>query len=117
MKYIPTRTFSLHELAFYFMKNDKILYIARNIVLFLGKNPKLCKGLVWQNSRKIRQKVSLTLVLSHSRSIRAIFLQIFSIKNLCGNRNLYFLFNLRAHVGNFIDNTVSMVRFPSYSPL
>ena len=65
------------------------------------------KDLYGRISRKIRQKVNLRLVLSHSRSVQAIFLQIFSINNLCGNRNLYFLFNLRAHVGNFIENTFS----------
>ena len=65
------------------------------------------KDLYGRISRKIRQKVSLRLVLSHLCSVRAIFLQIFSINNLCGNRNLYFLFNLRAHVGNFIENTFS----------
>ena len=65
---------------------------------------------------QVHQKVSLRLVLSHSRSVRAIFLQIFSINNLCGNRNLYFLFNLRAHVDNFVENTVSNGTFAELQP-
>ena len=74
------------------------------------------KDLYGRISRKIRQKVSLRLVLSHSRSVQAIFLQIFSINNLCGNRNLYFLLHLRAHVGNFVENTVSNGTFSKLQP-
>ena len=107
MKYFPKRTFSdkiLPEILFFFSSSFE-------------HTPNLVKDLYGRISRKIRQKVSLRLVLCHSRSFRAIFLQIFSINNLCENRNLYFLFNLRAHVGNFVENTISMVLFPSYNPL
>ena len=89
---------------------EKWQNIARNIVFFsyyFEHTSNFVKDLYGRISRKIRQKVSLRLVLSHSRSVQAIFLQIFSINNLCGNRNLYFLFNLRAHVDNFVENTVS----------
>ena len=94
-----------------FLFHEKWQNIARNIVFFFSSSfehtQNFVKDLYGRISRKIRQKVSLRLVLSHWRSVRAIFLQIFSINNLCGNRNLYFLFNLRAHVGNFIENTFS----------
>ena len=109
MKYFPKRTFSVHKFAFYFMKNDKIL---PEILFFFFSSsfehaPNFVKDLYGRVSRKIRQKVSLRLVLSHQRSVRAIFFTDFSINNLWGNRNLYFLFNLRAHVGNFVENTIS----------
>ena len=117
MTYFLKRTFSVHEFAFYFMKNDKIL---PEILVFFSYSfehtPNFVKDLYGRISRKIRQKVSLRLVLSHSRSVRAIFLQIFSINNLCGNRNLYFLFNLRAHVDNFVENTVSNGTFSKLQP-
>ena len=108
MTYFLKRTSSVHE-AFYFMKNDKILpEILVFFLIFLRTHPKLCKGLVWQNFKENTTEgepsfsaLSLALRSSH------IFLQIFSINNLCGNRNLYFLFNLRAHVDNFVENTVS----------
>ena len=74
MKYFPKRTFSLHEFAFYFMKNDKIL---PEILVFSSYSfkhmPNFVKDLYGRISRKIRQKVSLILVLSRLRSIRAIF--------------------------------------------
>ena len=96
------------NLLFNFMKNDKIL---PEILVFFSYSfehtPNFVKDLYGRISRKIRQKVSLRVVLSHLCSVRAIFLQISSINNLCGNRNLYFLFNLRAHVDNFVENTVS----------
>ena len=117
MKYFPKRTFSVHEFAFYFMKNDKIL---PEILFFFSSSfehtPNFVKDLYGRISRKIRQKVSLSLLLCHSRSVRAIFLQIFSINNVCGNRNLYFLFNLRAHVGNFVENTISNGTFSKLQP-
>ena len=98
---------------------EKWQNIARNIVFFsyyFEHTSNFVKDLYGRISRKIRQKVSLRLVLSHSRSVQAIFLQIFSINNLCGNRNLYFLFNLRAHVDNFVENTVSTGTFSKLQP-
>ena len=98
---------------------EKWQNIARNIVFFsyyFEHTSNFVKDLYGRISRKIRQKVSLRLVLSHWRSVRAIFLQIFSINNLCGNRNLYFLFHLRAHVGNFVENTVSNGTFSKLQP-
>ena len=98
---------------------EKWQNIARNIVFFsyyFEHTSNFVKDLYGRISRKIRQKVSLRLVLSHSRSVQAIFLQIFSINNLCGNRNLYFLFHLRAHVGNFVENTVSNGTFSKLQP-
>ena len=83
-----------------FLFHEKWQNIARNIVfflIFLRTHPKLCKGLVWQNFKENTTEgepsfsaLSLALRSSH------IFLQIFSINNLCGNRNLYCLFNFFA---------------------
>ena len=117
MKYFPKRTFSGHEFAFYFMKNDKILpEILFFFSYYFEHTSNFVKDLYGRISRKIRQKMSLRLVLSHSRSVQAIFLQIFNINNLCGNRNLYFLLHLRAHVGNFVENTVSNGTFSKLQP-
>ena len=103
-----------------FLFHEKWQNIARNIVFFFSyyfeHTSNFVKDLYGRISRKIRQKVSLRLVLSHSRSVQAIFLQIFSINNLCGNRNLYFLLHLRAHVGNFVENTVSNGTFSKLQP-
>ena len=117
MKYFPKRTFSGHEFAFYFMKNDKILpEILFFFSYYFEHTSNFVKDLYGRISRKIRQKMSLRLVLSHSRSVQAIFLQIFNINNLCGNRNLYFLLHLRAHVGNFVEKTVSNGTFSKLQP-
>ena len=117
MKYFPKRTFSVHKFAFYFMKNDKILpEILFFFSYYFEHTSNFVKDLYGRISRKIRQKMSLRLVLSHSRSVQAIFLQIFNINNLCGNRNLYFLLHLRAHVGNFVENTVSNGTFSKLQP-
>ena len=102
-----------------FLFHKKWQNIARNIFFFSSSfehTPYFVKDLYGRISRKIRQKVSLRLLLSYSRSVRAIFLQNFRIKNLCGNRKLYFLFNLRAHVGNYVENTISNGTFSKVQP-
>ena len=117
MKYFLKRTFSLHEFAFYFMKNDKIL---PEILFFFSSSfkhaPNFVKDLYGRISRKIRQKVSLFWCSLTRALFEPYFLQIFSINNLCGNRNLYFLFDLRAHVGNFVENTISNGTFSKLQP-
>ena len=57
------------------------------------------KDLGWQNFKENTPE--------GEPSFSALSLVLCSSHNLCGNRNLYFLFNLRAHVDNFVENTVS----------
>ena len=59
-----------------FLFHEKWQNIARNIFFFSSSfehTPNFVKDLYGRISRKIRQKVSLRLVLSHSRSVRAIY--------------------------------------------